>query len=187
MDVTKLRMKIGPHEFEAEGPRELVAAHFEAWKQLIAARPVTEATVEPTAPRQHTAPPARTVAGQQAGGAGTPCDIFAVDTARKRITLRVSPAGKSQDADAALLILYGHHLCFGAEGQAVLVTRLKEALAASGHPRSRIDHTLARHVTARLLKKTGHRKGSTYQLTSTGYQRAEEMARALCATLQPGT
>jgi len=180
MDVTKRRMKIGPHEFEAEGPRELVAAHFEAWKQLIAARPVTEATVEPAVPRQHTAPPAGTVTGQQAGGASTPRDIFAVDTARKRITLRVSPAGKSQDADAALLILYGHRLCFGEEGQAVLVTRLKEALAASGHPRSRIDHTLARHVT-------GHRKGSMYQLTSTGYQRAEEMGRALCATLQSGT
>lgn len=176
MDVTKLRMKIGPHEFEAEGPRELVAAHFEAWKQLIAARPVTEATVEPAAPRQQAVTPP-----------GTPRDIFMVDTARKRIILRVSPTGKAQDADAALLILYGHRLCFGEEGQAVLVTRLKEALAASGHPRSRIDHTLARHVRAQLLKKTGHRKGSTYQLTNIGYQRAEEMARVLCATLQPGT
>ena len=96
MDVTNLRMKIGPHEFEAEGPRELVAAHFEAWKQLIAARPATEATVEPAAPRQHTVPPAGTLAAQQAGGASTPRDIFAVDTARKRITLRVSPAGRSR-------------------------------------------------------------------------------------------
>jgi hypothetical protein len=187
MDVTKLRMKIGPHEFEAEGPRESVAAHFEAWKQLIAGRPVTEITVEPAAPRQQTAPPAGTAAGQQTGGASTPRDIFAVDTARKRITLRVSPAGKAQDADAALLILYGYHLCFGDDGQAVLVTRLKEALAASGHPRSRIDRTLARHVTARLLRKTGHRKGSTYQLTKTGYQRAEEMARALRAPFQSST
>lgn len=147
MDVTKLRMKIGPHEFEAEGPRELVAAHFEAWKQLIAAHPVAAVTAETAA-----VPPAGTVAGQQAASAATPRDIFAVDPARKRITLRVSPAGKSQDADAALLILYGYRLCFGEEGQAVVVTRLKEALAASGHPRSRIDRTLARHVRARLLK-----------------------------------
>jgi hypothetical protein len=32
--VVKLRMKVGVHEFEAEGPRELVLAQIESWKQL---------------------------------------------------------------------------------------------------------------------------------------------------------
>jgi hypothetical protein len=34
IEVVKLRMKIGVHEFEAEGPRDLVTAQLETWKQL---------------------------------------------------------------------------------------------------------------------------------------------------------
>jgi hypothetical protein len=34
VDVVKLRMKIGVHELEAEGPRDLVMAQLEIWRQL---------------------------------------------------------------------------------------------------------------------------------------------------------
>src|ERR1700691_1148055 len=36
MDNSKLKLKIGPHEFEAEGPTSVIQAQFEAFKELIA-------------------------------------------------------------------------------------------------------------------------------------------------------
>lgn len=173
-EVAKLRVKIGPHEFEAEGPHHVVATHFETWKQLIAARPLSEGA---------TAPP-RAAAGTPAAGDLAGRDIFAADSARQLITLQVSPGGKTPYADAALLILYGYRQSFDQDGRGMLATRLKAAMAASGHGRARVDRTLARHLAARLVRRTGRRKGSTYELTPTGYQRAEGMARALRATLQ---
>jgi hypothetical protein len=178
-EVTKLRVKIGPHEFEAEGPRDVVAKHFEAWKQLVATCPLGEGTAGPLLPRGD--------AGTPAAGDMARLDIFAANTRRNLVTLRASLAGKASHADAALLILYGFRRYFGADGQAVLATRLKEALAASGYLCDRVDRALARHVAARLVKHTGRRKGSTYELTPTGHQRAEVLALALRATPQPGT
>ncbi|HVO25502.1 MAG TPA: hypothetical protein VMW56_17925 [Candidatus Margulisiibacteriota bacterium] len=167
--VAKLRLKVGPHEFEAEGPREVVAAHFAAWKQLIAAGPHDQ----PAAESPTSSPPA----------AGDVRDLFVTDKWRHLITLRVSPTGEAPLADAALLILYGYPQCLGLDGHEMPVTRLKEALAASGHRRLRIDRTLAAYVADRLLTKTGHRKGTAYALTPAGLERAEKLARALRLTL----
>ena len=109
--------------------------------------------------------------------------LCAVDRQRNLITLRVSPAG---DADAALLLLYGFRQCGADDGQELLATRLQAALAASGYRRGRLDRTLARHRAARLVRQAGHRKGSTYELTPAGYQRAETLAQALHARLPSG-
>ena len=165
-----MRLKVGPHEFEAEGPRDVVAAHFEAWKQLIAPRPFNEGAAGPPA--------------SSPAAAGDLRDLFVADKWRHLITLRVSPTGATRLADAALLILYGYQQCLGVDGQDVPATRLKEALAGSGHRRLRIDRTLAGYVAARLLKKTGHRKGTAYELTPEGVQRAEKLAHALRPTLR---
>src|SRR5438132_759689 len=49
MDTTKLKMKIGEHEFEAEGPAAEVRAQLDAWRELIAALPkASAATVAST-------------------------------------------------------------------------------------------------------------------------------------------
>jgi hypothetical protein len=176
-ELARLRVKIGAHEFEAEGPRQVVAAYFEAWKQLVAVHAPSAGPAAPSLPR------ADAVGGAPAAGDLAGRDLFAVDRQRNLITLRVSPAG---DADAALLLLYGFRLCGVDDGQELLATRLQAALAASGHRRARLDRTLARHRAARLVKRTGRRKGSTYELTQAGYQRAETLARALQATLPSG-
>ena len=171
-DLAKLRVKIGLHEFEAEGPHGVVAAHFKTWQQLIAPPPA--------------APPPATAPSASPAPMPAALDIFAADPARRLVTLRVYPTGKNQHADAAFLILYGYHECLPTDGQAVDVTRLKAALAASGYRNARIDRTLASHVSAGSVAKVGHRRGSTYQLTTAGYQRAAAMARALQATSPSG-
>ena len=180
-DVARLRVKLGAHEFEAEGPRDVVAEHFKTWQQLVASSQVAPPALAPvsvaTAPVM--VPPTT---------APTPAalDIFAVDASRKLVSLRVYPTGKNQHADAAFLILYGYHECLPRDGQAVDVSRLKTALAASGYRNARIDRTLAAHVSAGSVVKVGYRRGSTYQLTTSGYQRAATLARALQASSPKG-
>jgi len=176
-EVVRLRVKIGSHELEVEGPRQVVATHFATWQQLLAAHLPGEWPAK-LPPRENAAD------ATAAGDEKVIGDLFAVDRQRNLITLRVSPAS---DADAALLLLYGFRQCGVDDGQELLATRLQAALAASGCRRARLDRTLARHQAARLVKKTGHRKGSTYELTPAGCQRAEDLMRALHATLPRDT
>lgn len=51
MDGYKLRVKIGDHEFEAEGPADVVKEQFELWKSLVTSAP------PPQTPRIDTPPP----------------------------------------------------------------------------------------------------------------------------------
>ena len=112
-DTAKLRVKIGPHEFEAEGPLHVIAEHFKTWQQLIATPPLAGQSGAP-APRAAVEP-----AGPPASGSSVPPDLFTVDTPRKLVALRWYPGGKTRHADAALLLLYGYRLAFGKDGHAV--------------------------------------------------------------------
>ena len=51
MDTFKLRLKVGPHEFEAEGAKDDVQAQFDAWKSLISGEAAGAAS-EQKAPAQ---------------------------------------------------------------------------------------------------------------------------------------
>src|SRR5947209_4527541 len=42
MDTQKLKIKIGEHEFEAEGPTEIIKEQFAIFKDLIASTPATK-------------------------------------------------------------------------------------------------------------------------------------------------
>ena len=42
MDAYRLKIRIGEHEFEAEGPQEAVERQFEAFKELITFLPKKE-------------------------------------------------------------------------------------------------------------------------------------------------
>jgi hypothetical protein len=113
--------------------------------------------------------------------------LFAVDPKRSMVTLRRYPGGTAPHADAALLLLYGFHQSLGEDGRAVGVTRLKAALSASGHSGARMDRTLERYRAARLVKKVGRRKGSTYELTPSGSQRAAALVQALGGSVAAAT
>jgi hypothetical protein len=78
IEVVKLRMKIGVHEFEAEGPRDVVTAQLETWKHLAGLG----------------AAPATADGRTASGGDPALCPLFAADAERKLIRLRVSPRGK---------------------------------------------------------------------------------------------
>jgi hypothetical protein len=181
--ITKLKVKVGLNEFEAEGPAEQVTAQYEAWRQLIAAAP----QVATPPPGGSPMIPASTVTEVKTrDGFAAPWDIFDYDESRDLMTLKVHPpAGENRDADAILLVVYGYRKAgnSGAGVTEVPVTKLKESLDVSGIRIPRIDRAVAGYLTAGYLLKSGRAKGGIYRITNTGFARAEELAQRLFAQL----
>ncbi len=161
----RVRMKLGAHEFEAEGPPELIAAHFATWRELLGA-------FSQGGDATGTSRPA--LASERAAS-----ELFALDAQRKLVTLRRYPGGRTPDADAVLLLLYGFIHVLGENGRSVAVTRLQRALAGSGRADARIYRNLERYREAGMVRKYGRRRGSSYQLTATGEERAAALVRTL--------
>ncbi len=164
----KLRMKIDAHEFEAEGPSEVVVAQLRTWEHLTGLSTRT---------------PAVNLAGPQAAPDPVAAwsQLFAVDADQKLVTLRTNLRGRQRNANAALLLLFGFGtLSAAGNGGAITPTRLAAAMRASGYPVQRVDRTLAPHVAAGLLHRSGPRKQPTYTLTASGHQYAAVFARRLC-------
>lgn len=181
MDSQKLRIKVGEHEFEAEGSSEKVSEQFNAWKELIASLP-QKAQGGSTPPQNNTGKLLKNVTEVRTSeGFSAPWDIFQVDDKRKLVTLAIHPSGDDRDALAMLLIMFGHKKSYGQNE--VLATRLVEAMEVSGFKPGRIDRTLAKFIDAGLVLNSGRGKGSKYRLTNTGYAQADELARQLFATV----
>jgi hypothetical protein len=176
IDRVKLRMKIGVHEFEAEGPRDLVIAQLDIWMRAagLATTPAGDATA---AAGDHAgrSPAARDFRPERHPGLG---DVFRVDAERQLIILRVRVNGRRRNADAALVLLHGFDTCFGTgDGADVPAVRLRAALAASGHRLRRMDRALAPYVAAGLVHKGGRHKHETYALTAPGSRHAAALVR----------
>lgn len=177
MDAYKLRIKIGSHEFEAEGPKDAVTAQFEAWKELIVSLPAVQSQE-----KNARIPPSSLMELRTGEGSVTsPWDIFEIDEKRNLVSLKVHPTGDQRDADAVLLILYGYRRALGQND--ALVTRLKESMEVSGLRPGRIDRAVVAHIRSGFLMKAGRGKGGKYRLTNTGVARVEEMARGLVEQL----
>lgn len=180
MDSHRLRMKVGPHEFEAEGTAEEVNQQFALWKELIAVVPVTAPQPVPIVAQTTTTPEAVQPAKPASADQPVP-DIFDVDAKKGTVSLRLHPPGDARDADAGLLLIYAFKRLLAVDQ--VLAGHLKEALEVSGIRVDRIDRTIGAYHQAGLLMKSGFGKGGKYALTLTGLQRAERLARDLASQL----
>jgi hypothetical protein len=163
-----LRVKVGSHEFEAEGSEESVKAQFEAWKELVAASPASSDPADPEQQQDQE---------QTSGDQRELGRVFSIDSRRKLVSLRILPRGERRDADALLLLLYGYERGLGQEE--VLAGRLKQSLAVSGRRIDRIDRAIAPHDRANHVLKGGTGKGGKYSLSNTGREIAVQLMRGL--------
>jgi hypothetical protein len=175
METMKIRLKVGVHEFEAEGPPEEVKAQLAVWQELVVgARPVAGSGSSGSS----AGVPAETEAGVPEGlGNGGGRRLFVLDDRKELVTLRAHPTGETRDADAVLLIVYGYRLL--RDQDEVLVTKLLESLRVSGMNVDRIDRAVGPHLIAGYLLKTGRAKGGKYRLTNTGREHARRIAERL--------
>lgn len=183
METTRLKVKVGVHEFDAEGPSEQVSLQFQAWKDLIASVPVVAQPPRAGEGRRTITLPADAVHEVKTrDGYTAPWDVFGTDADKDLMTLKVHPpAGDTRDADAILLVMYGYRKAGndGAGISEVPVTKLKESLDVSGIRIPRIDRAVGAYLKSGYLLKSGRGKGGVYRLTNTGFARAEDLAQRL--------
>jgi hypothetical protein len=181
MENSKLKLRIGIHEFEADGPPELVKEQLQAFKELIASH-------TPAAPE----PLIRTAVGISVG-AGTasavgvdapPADaapemlqrIMRVDDRVVSLTIRARTID-----EAVLLLLYGQKMLRG--NDSVTGAEVMEGLTATGARVSRVDRLLEKAGDIGDAIVLGVGRAKRYRLTNAGAAKARAIAAELVATV----
>jgi hypothetical protein len=170
MDNSKLKLKIGPHEFEAEGPTSVIQAQFEAFKELIASGNLNYADSGKGITAQ--------VATENGNSAfDIPFNLDKITRLDERI---VSLTARPETIeDAALVILLGQRTL--RSNDSVTGSEVIDGLRQSGLAVSRVDWRLEKLASQGLIIKIGSNRASRYRLTNQGMTKAQAVARALMA------
>lgn len=189
--VTKLKLKIGVHEFEAEGDPATVAASFEAFQSMVAA-----ANSGPAAPSQSATVSALPAHLSTFGGMASvfpqpplivqdPAATASTDALLDKImriegrTISLTVRPKNAD-DAVLLLLYGQKRM--RENDSVTGAEVIDGITATGGLQvSRVDRLLEKAGRDGDVIVIGERRGKRYRLTNTGLNKARTIAAELIA------
>lgn len=182
MGPYKLRIKIGAHEFEADGEADTVKQQFEEFKTLIAdysnaALDSRTAEVPPL-----NLPPAVPPVGIAI--AERLSKVVKVD-AKKPLVLSALPQGQNREGDAALVLLLAYKVFRQQElvGGAALLDGMK----TSGYTIARVDRPLMQKLVeaqpSPFVLRSGKKRGVTYRLTTPGEARAREVAEEILVHL----
>lgn len=168
METMQLRLNVGEHEFEADGPAEIVQAQFAAWRALIAPVPAPAAAPPAQAPA---APPTE----QPDLHSGPAFNKIMRQHGR---VVSLTARGDSLKDELRLLLLGQKHL----RGNVVVSgAELVEGLRQTGRTVTRIDYELDKMSDAGDVIVTGHGRGRRYRLTNTGLAKAQDLARTVLA------
>jgi hypothetical protein len=173
MEPFRLKLKVGPHEFEAEGEQESVERQFALWRELIASPSATPPTAAspPPSPPPGPPPPIQAMA---------PNIRMAYEKvfhhAGRIVSLTVLPTGPNKAADAALLILLGQKAFNGDD----LVTgaQVMDGLKQSGVAVERADRVFGPHMDTSVIR-IGQHRAVKYRLTNVGLLHAKNLGDEL--------
>lgn len=176
-DNYRLKIKIGQHEFEAEGPSDAVKEQFQAFKELISSIPQ-----QPSPHPQKS--PTETMESATIRNAvpDTSIDVQELSKIMKSDGREVALTVRAHNIeDAILLIIYGQKMLRSKDlstGGDILA-----GLESTGIPVVRIDRTLEKLGREGLLIVTGVRRSKRYRLTSIGLNKVRQIAADLLATV----
>lgn len=174
----RLKIKIGEHEFEAEGAPDIVQKQFQAFKELIVSLPAKD-------PEPFPKPPLAASGAVPLSNLGTNMPPNGHDLAKiMKVTDRIISltVQASSLEDAAMLILYGqkemrgNELCTGGDVMSGLT-------ATGGFAVSRIDKTLAKLGRDGDVIVIGEHRSKRYRLTNSGLTKVRQIASDLLATV----
>ena len=161
---SRLKIKIGDHEFEAEGPAETVQAQFRVFKELIAKTPGRKG-LEPGEPQQ---PPPKN---------NSQLRLDSIMKTEGRVVSLTARANLLEDA--ILLIILGQKTFRSIDG--VTGSEIVDGLKVSGQPADRIDRVITKLADDGHVIITGVRRAKRYRLTNQGLAKAQEIAKAIIA------
>lgn len=169
---TRLKIKIGDYEFEAEGPVATVQAQLDAFKELVANAP----KVSPTTAAANDEPPSNREAPPPKNDQLRLDAIMKVEA--RIVSLTVNAASVE---DAIRLILLGQK--FYRSNDTVSGAEIIDGLKQSGIVVDRVDRQMKKIADEGHVIVVGIRRATRYRLTNAGVNRAQEIARELIATV----
>jgi hypothetical protein len=169
-DSYRLKIKIGDHEFEAEGPVDIVREQFESFKELVST----------TSPKTQNSP------GQPDNSVtipDVPFDESSLGKIMKQDGRIVSLTIRPRNIDEALLlIILGQRYLRGTE-VATGAEVMGGITATGGVAVSRIDRYLEKMGREGDLIVMGERRGKRYRFTNSGLTKAQKLATEVLATV----
>ena len=174
MDSHHIKTKIGIHEFEANGPKDLVTEQYKAWLAAISSMQATlqaaPAAPAGATPRVDPPPPPRTFTG-------VPRDVLdRVFREDDGLSLAALPTTDNAAPDALVALLYGFWKIRGEVS--VTGTALMKAARKSGVNVDRIDRVIGVYIPT-FVQAGGVKKARRYQLNNPGNTKAEEIINAI--------
>ena len=169
METYKLKIKIGDHEFEAEGPVDVVQSQFAAFKELIASAPTKQQEPVP-APRQE---------GKDAVSQLPHLPLEKILKVDGRV---VSLTAKCDSVEeTVLLILLGQKE--SRNNQEVTGGEIMDGLKQSGYMLPRVDRIMDKLSADGSLITIGVHRSRRYRLSNTGLTKALNIAKEVIATV----
>jgi hypothetical protein len=177
---TRLKLKLGVHEFEAEGPPDLVMSQLQAFKELIAAMPPTPAAVisPPGASLALTGSTPAVLIEQ--GSPDTPPETLGRIMKVEDRVVSLTARARSTD-DAVLLLLYGQKVIRA--NDSVTGAEVISGLTATGIKIDRVDRLLEKAGEIGDVIVVGSGRGKRYRLTNSGFAKTRAIANELLATV----
>jgi hypothetical protein len=175
MEPFKLRVKIGMHEFEAEGDEAAVREQFSVWQNLLGGSKSVSTSAAPgegedSATAKEAAPVGQVAMWDAPFTKDQLSKVFDVNLKSNLVTLKVQPTGDGRPNDTLLLIIYGYKTL--RNWDTVKVGFLKDALVRSGVNVDRVDRLAMPCLRKNFLHKGGMGRGGHYGVTNTGTEHA---------------
>jgi len=170
-DHYRMRLKIGGHEFEAEGPVAVVQEQVKRFMDLIGSLP-TDVVMNPYYEKSPTSP---------AGKLATPETDSTLDRIMRVDERTVSLTARPRNVDdTVLLLLYGQKIL--RQNDAVTGAEVMAGITATGgFAVSRVDRLLEKLARDGDVIVVGEHRSKTYRLTNAGLAKARQVATDLLA------
>ncbi len=180
MDAHKVKIRIGQHEFEAEGSEDAVDRRLAIFKELV------ERTGEPTPASAQTRSAGIQIPKREQSDTSVEAatvdnplaSLFKIEG--KTVSLVTPPQGQGREGDAFLLLLLGHRIMRAADW--VLVGDVKAGLIDSGFSVTLVD-TITGTVAGELYMRKGQKRGKQFRLTNPGLLKAQALAEEVLASI----
>ena len=183
-DSYRMRLKIGAHEFEAEGPVNVVQEQVKRFLELIATLPVEQVNpVLPPPAEFKAAPESITPPPAPRNTVSFPAIDLALNKIMKVDERVVSLTARPKNADdAALLLLYGQKML--RENDSVTGAEVMGGITATGGLAiGRVDRLLEKLARDGDVIVVGEHRSKRYRLTNAGLNKVRQVAGELVATV----
>lgn len=179
-DTNHLKIKIGPHEFEATGSAESVREQFQAFKDMVGALPDVKQTQAQLDIQKTHDQLAKVYEVADNAPESVDAALPQITKVDGRVVSLTARAGNVENA--ILVILYGQKILRQNDG--VTGAEIIPGLQATGGVQfGRIDRTLEKMARDGDVIAFGQHRGKRYRLTNKGLDSAREMAASMILTV----